>query len=168
MLRGYKQLYPRTEPTPRFRNSIFWFVWFLPLVFFFAVLVVFVALEKQISSCVVTPRKPCLSLSPNHHGRKQSSKEPLTITGTGFKGEPVLNFEPAIWADKNYTVTVVSEAELKLELVDGSMWSKYAGALMVKGINVGDGDVRGVRGDVILFRWLSSKFIFCCFCCVER
>lgn len=73
---------------------------------------------------------------------KQSSKEPLTITGTGFKGEPVLNFEPAIWADKNYTVTVVSDTELKLTLVEGSVWSKFAGALMVKGINVGDGDVR--------------------------
>eukprot|EP00752_Nemacystus_decipiens_P008845 g7893.t1 len=85
----------------------------------------------------------------------QSAKEPLTITGTGFKGEPVLNFEPAIWADKNYTVTVVSDTELKLDLVDGSMWSKYAGALMVKGINVGDGDVelaggKGVKVATIL------------------
>ena len=74
--------------------------------------------------------------------RNQSSKEPLTITGTGFKGEPVLNFEPAIWAGTNYTVTVVSETELKLDLVEGSMWSKTAGALIAKGINVGDGDVR--------------------------
>lgn len=54
----------------------------------------------------------------------------------------MLNLEPAIWAGTNYTVSVVSETELRLELVEGSKWSKSAGALMVKGINVGDGDVR--------------------------
>ncbi len=72
----------------------------------------------------------------------QSAKEPVVIRGTGFKGEPVLNFDPPIWSPANYTITVVSEEELKLELVEGSKWSKTAGALMVKGINVGDGDVR--------------------------
>lgn len=71
----------------------------------------------------------------------QSSKEPLQILGAGFKGEPVLNFDPPIWAPDNFTVTVVSETELKLELAAGSLWSKYGGALMVKGINVGDGEV---------------------------
>lgn len=86
----------------------------------------------------------------------QSSKEPLTITGSGFKGEPVLNFEPAIWSEKNYTVTVVSETELKLELVEGSMWSKTAGALMVKGINVGDGDVRRENRDAKTFVCLCT------------
>lgn len=81
---------------------------------------------------------PSVTKSPCH----QSSKESLTISGTGFKGEPVLNFEPAIWAGQNYTLTVVSETELKLEVMEGSKWSKYAGALILKGINVGDGDVR--------------------------
>eukprot|EP00903_Cladosiphon_okamuranus_P014061 g13069.t1 len=76
----------------------------------------------------------------------KSSKEPITISGTGFKGEPVLNFEPAIWAGQNYTLTVVSEGELKLELMEGSKWSKYAGALILKGINVGDGDVELTGG----------------------
>ena len=65
----------------------------------------------------------------------------MSIYGAGFKGEPVLNFEPPIWAPANYTLTVVSESELKLDLVDGSTWNKLPGALMVKGINVGDGDV---------------------------
>lgn len=61
--------------------------------------------------------------------------------GAGFKGEPVLNFEPPIWSPANYTLTVVSETELKLDLVAGSTWNKLPGALMIKGINVGDGDV---------------------------
>lgn len=85
----------------------------------------------------------------------QSSKEPLTIYGAGFKGEPVLNFEPPIWSPANYTLTVVSETELKLDLVAGSTWNKLPGPLMVKGINVGDGDVelaggKGVKVATIL------------------
>ncbi|CBN78994.1 peptidase S1 and S6, chymotrypsin/Hap [Ectocarpus siliculosus] len=85
----------------------------------------------------------------------QSSKQPLQILGTGFKGEPVLNFDPPIWAPDNYTVTVVSETELKLDLADGSLWSKYGGTLMVKGINVGDGEIelgggKGVKVATIL------------------
>lgn len=78
----------------------------------------------------------------------QSSQQPLQILGAGFKGEPVLNFDPPIWAPDNYTVTVVSEDELKLELADGSLWSKYGGTLMVKGINVGDGEVTRRNGNV--------------------
>ncbi|CAM9570987.1 unnamed protein product, partial [Hapterophycus canaliculatus] len=76
----------------------------------------------------------------------QSSKTPLQIFGEGFKGEPVLNFDPPIWSPSNYTVTVVSETELKLELTEGSKWSKYGGALVVKGINVGDGEVELAGG----------------------
>lgn len=71
----------------------------------------------------------------------QSSKKALHIIGTGFKGEPVLNFDPPIWSPANYTISVLSETELELKLVDGSMWNKLPGALIVKGINVGDGDV---------------------------
>lgn len=69
----------------------------------------------------------------------------MVIFGAGFKGEPVLNFEPPIWSPANYTLTVVSETELRLDLVTASTWSKLPGALMVKGINVGDGDVRTLR-----------------------
>lgn len=74
--------------------------------------------------------------------KTQSSKTPLQIFGEGFKGEPVLNFDPPIWSPSNYTITVVSETELSLTLAEGSKWSKYGGALVVKGINVGDGEVR--------------------------
>lgn len=87
----------------------------------------------------------------------QSAKEPLHINGAGFKGEPVLNFSPAIWSPANYTITVVSESELKLELVEGSKWSKTAGPLLVKGINVGDGDVREQNR--------TPYFLFCVFAC---
>ncbi|CAN0190438.1 unnamed protein product, partial [Ectocarpus fasciculatus] len=84
-----------------------------------------------------------------------SAQAPLQILGAGFKGEPVLNFDPPIWAPDNYTVTVVSETELKLELAAGSLWSKYGGTLMVKGINVGDGEIeigggKGVKVATIL------------------
>lgn len=72
---------------------------------------------------------------------KQTSTESIVIQGTGFKGEPVINFEPPLWSPANYTLTVVSETELKLDLVEGSMWRKKPGVLKVKGINVGDGDV---------------------------
>lgn len=61
--------------------------------------------------------------------------------GTGFKGEPVLNFDPPIWSPANYTLEVVSDSELRLKRVEGSMWNRFVGALVVKGINVGDGDV---------------------------
>lgn len=64
------------------------------------------------------------------------------INGAGFKGEPVLNFSPALWSPANYTITVVSDSLLKLTLVEGSKWSSVRVALMLKGINVGDGDVR--------------------------
>lgn len=85
----------------------------------------------------------------------QSSAEPLRIHGAGFKGEPVLNFEPPIWAPANYTLVVVSETELLLEIAPGSLWNKLPGALIVKGINVGDGDVtladgKGVKVATIL------------------
>ena len=36
----------------------------------------------------------------------------------------------------------MSDTELKLDLADGSLWKKYPGALILKGINVGDGGVR--------------------------
>lgn len=71
----------------------------------------------------------------------QSSQESIHIMGAGFKGEPVLNLDPPIWSPANYTLEVVTEAELKLTLVKGSFWRVDAGSLMVKGINVGDGDV---------------------------
>lgn len=72
----------------------------------------------------------------------QSSKdEPLVIYGTGFKGEPVLNFDPPIWSPSNYTIKVMSEGQMELNLVEGSVWKKLPGALVLKGINVGDGDV---------------------------
>lgn len=88
----------------------------------------------------VTP-PPGVSSLPNPF-TLQSSKKSMQIMGTGFKGEPVLNFDPPIWSPANYTVTVVSETELQLKLVDGLTWSKVPGPLIVKGINVGDGDVR--------------------------
>lgn len=72
---------------------------------------------------------------------QSSSDKPLTIFGAGFKGEPVLNFDPPIWSPANYTLEVASDTELKLSLVKGSMWNKFPGALLLKGINVGDGDV---------------------------
>lgn len=72
---------------------------------------------------------------------QSSTEKPLVISGTGLKGEPVLNFDPPIWSPSNYTMEVVSETELKLTLVEGSVWSKFPGSLVLKGINVGDGDV---------------------------
>ncbi|CAM9721966.1 unnamed protein product [Ascophyllum nodosum] len=76
----------------------------------------------------------------------QSSKMPLHIYGAGFKGEPKLNFDPPIWTPANYTLTVVAENELRLDLMQGSLWNKLPGALMVKGINVGDGEVSLAKG----------------------
>lgn len=77
----------------------------------------------------------------------QSSKdEPLVIYGTGFKGEPVLNFDPPIWSPSNYTIKVMSEGQMELNLVEGSVWKKLPGALVLKGINVGDGDVELAEG----------------------
>eukprot|EP00752_Nemacystus_decipiens_P018630 g16704.t1 len=78
--------------------------------------------------------------------RYQSSTEPLTIEGDGFRGKPVLSFGAAIRVDENYTVTVVNERELKLHLVEGSKWGKNAGALVLKGIDVGYGYVELAGG----------------------
>lgn len=64
----------------------------------------------------------------------------------------MLNFEPPIWSPSNYTITVLSDTELSLSLAEGSKWSKYGGALLVKGINVGDGEVR---------IWASSALQMC-------
>lgn len=72
---------------------------------------------------------------------RQSSEKSLTIRGAGFKGEPVLNFDPPIWSPANYTLTVVSEEELQLDLVAGSMWHRLGGHLIVKAIRVGDDEV---------------------------
>lgn len=76
----------------------------------------------------------------------QSAKGPLYIEGSGFKGEPVIDFvmgfNPEMPSPADYTVTVESESRLKLELVKGSMWSNIPSELLVKGINVGDGYVR--------------------------
>ena len=82
---------------------------------------------------------------------------PLHIYGAGFKGEPKLNFDPPIWTPANYTLTVVAENELRLDLMQGSLWNKLPGALMVKGINVGDGEVRGA---VFFFSFLFLLFFF--------
>lgn len=71
---------------------------------------------------------------------EQSSNE-LYISGTGLKGEPKLNFDPPIWAPNNYTLELISDTQLKLTLAQGSKWRSATGALFVKGINVGDGDV---------------------------
>lgn len=71
----------------------------------------------------------------------QSSEGPIHISGSGFKAESVLVFDPPISSPDDYTLEVVSETELKLTLAKEAKWRTAPGPLMVKAINVGDGDV---------------------------
>lgn len=97
--------------------------------------------------------------------KHQSAKDPLYIAGSGFKGEPELDFYSAISSPENYTVTVESESWLKLELVKGSMWSKSpseskrVSELVVKGINFGDGYVR--REDLSVVPFFAVVLVDC-------
>lgn len=87
----------------------------------------------------------------------QSAKDHLYIYGSGFRGEPVLHISPEISSPANYTITEVSGGHLKLELVEGSLWSKSLAELLVTSINVGDGDVRRDAPSAVYFFlfWLT-------------
>ncbi|CAM9271661.1 unnamed protein product, partial [Choristocarpus tenellus] len=104
----------------------------------------------------------------------QETSTELFIHGSGFKGTPKLTFEPKLPSDV-YDLEVVSEDSLKLTLHEGKKWCLVGGVLLLKSIDVGDGEVtlggtRGITVAVVLnepnvieidrkvYRTLTSSF----------
>ncbi|CAM9563234.1 unnamed protein product, partial [Discosporangium mesarthrocarpum] len=84
----------------------------------------------------------------------QSTSKSLVISGAGFKGTPVIEFEPSVPAN-HYSLTVKSEDTLELELKEGKQWLSIGGPLLIKSIDVGEGVVplaepKGIKVAMIL------------------
>jgi len=67
---------------------------------------------------------------------QSDSKTPIIINGSKFKGIPKIVFKPPLQVDIDYKLSVLSEEQISLSLMEGKKWSPSSGPLLITSIDV--------------------------------